>query len=242
MNDNKKLVAVVTGASRGIGYAIATYLASKGYKLLLIARKLENLQVSADEIVAKFPGMAFQPSIAAIDVSDYEKVKSVVNDFAKEQGQIDILCNSAGYVKRGSSELSYDEFIKMINTNLIGAFNCIQTVVPYMKEKKSGRIINIASRSGKIARKQLGGYAASKFGIIGLNEAIYKELAEYGIYVTAICPNLVATDMTSDVDMAKHEMIQTNDIVKSVDYILSLSPSVAIKEILLQCRAKLIEE
>ncbi len=242
MNDNRKLVAIVTGASQGIGYAIATYLASKGYKLLLIARRLEKLQTSADEIVAKFPGVALQPSIAAIDVSDHEKVKNVVNDFVEEQGQIDILCNNAGYVKRGTSELPYDEFMKMINTNLIGAFNFIQAVVPHMKEKKSGRIINIASRSGKIARKQLGGYAATKFGMIGLNESIYKELAEYGIYVTAICPNLVATDMTSDVHMARHEMIQTDDIVKSVDYILSLSPSVAIKEILLQCRAKLIEE
>ena len=166
----------------------------------------------------------------------------VINKFANEQGQVDILCNSAGYVKRGTSELLYDEFMKMINTNLVGAFNLIQTVVPFMKNKKSGRIINIASRSGKIARKQLGGYAASKFGLIGLNEALYKELVEYGIYVTAICPNLVATNMTSDVEMERSDMIQVEDVVKSIDYIMNLSPAVSIKEIILQCRVKLLEE
>ena len=111
-----------------------------------------------------------------------------------------------------------------------------------MKKNKSGRIINIVSRSGKIARKQLGGYAASKFGVMGLNESIYKELACYGIYVTAICPNLVATAMTSDVNLDQNEMIKTDDIVKTLDYLLNISPAVAIKEIVMECRAKLIEE
>jgi short-subunit dehydrogenase len=242
MKKNEKLVGIVTGASQGIGYAISSYLASKGYKLLLIARQEANLQKAADEIFNQYSDVSLRPSIAAIDVSDCESVSEAVKRFVEQEGQIDLLCNNAGYVKRGTSDLAHDEFLKMLNTNLIGPFNFIQAVAPFMKERKVGRIINIASRSGKFARKQLGGYAASKFGFMGFNEAIYKELASFGIYVTAICPNLVATDMTSDVKMDRNEMIQTEDIVNTLKYILELSPSVAIKEIVMQCRSKLIEE
>jgi short-subunit dehydrogenase len=234
-------VSIVTGASQGIGYAIANYLANNGHELLLVARNHENLKIAANKIKELNPNIV-PPSIAAIDVSDYDKVKENIENFIKKAGHIDLLCNNAGYVKRGSSDLSHNEFLKMINTNLIGVFNLVHTVSPFMKENKCGRIINIASRSGKVARKQLGGYAASKFGVIGLNEAIYKELASYGIYVTAICPNLVATEMTSDVNMKRSEMIQADDIVKTLDYILNLSPAVAIKEILMECRIKLMEE
>ncbi len=233
-------VAVVTGASQGIGYAIAKYLATKGYRLLLISRNHENLKNAAENIM-NLGSNIIPPVISAIDVSDYDKVKESVENFIDQTGSIDFLCNNAGYVKRGTSDLSPDEFMKMINTNLIGTFNFIQIVSPFMKKNMSGRIINIASRSGKVARKQLGGYAASKFGVIGLNEALYQELASYGIYVTAICPNWVATDMTSDIDMDKHQMIQVEDIVQTIDYLLNLSSAVAIKEILMECRVRVIE-
>jgi 3-oxoacyl-[acyl-carrier protein] reductase len=240
MTPNPKKAAIVTGASQGIGYAIANYLAAAGYHLLLISRSHEKLKKAAEEIKIKNKN-AILPEIAAIDVSDYHAVKTCVEQFAEKVGSIDLLCNNAGYVKRGTSELPHDEFLKMINTNLIGAFNFIQVVSPLMKEKRSGRIINIASRSGKIARKFLGGYAASKFGLVGLSEAICKELVSYGIYVTAICPAFVATDMTSDVDMDRNEMIQPDDIVKTLDYLLNLSPAVVIKEIVIDCKVTLIE-
>jgi 3-oxoacyl-[acyl-carrier protein] reductase len=125
----------------------------------------------------------------------------------------------------------------MINTNLIGVFNFVSTVAPFMKKNKKGRIINVSSFSGKIARELLGGYAATKFGVIGLNESIYKELASHGIYVTALCPSFVDTDMTADIQMDRSEMIQTSDIVKTVDFLLGLSPSVAVKEIAMECQS-----
>lgn len=233
--------AVVTGASQGIGFAIANYLAKNDYQLLLISRNHTNL-IAAAETITTLNTTSRLPEIAAIDVGDYNDVKLAVDKFIEKHGHIDLLCNNAGYVKRGTSELAPDEFIKMIQTNLVGTFNFIETVTPSMKSRKSGRIINIASRSGKIARKQLGGYAASKFGVMGLNEALYKELAADGIYVTAICPGLVSTEMTADVNMDKNEMIQTEDIVKTIEYLLSVSPSVAIKEIQLDCKTQLISE
>ena len=130
----------------------------------------------------------------------------------------------------------------MIETNLIGVFDMVNFVVPFMKRQKSGRIINIASHSGVVARRFLGGYAASKFGLVGFNESLHKELMPYGIYVTAICPNLVDTEMTKNVtSINKEELIQVEDIVKTVDYLLALSPNVIMKEIVLRCRAKLLK-
>jgi short-subunit dehydrogenase len=241
MKNTEPKTAIVTGASRGIGYAIADYFASVGYHLLLVSQNPDTLQTAAQTLIKKYPALP-QPSLAAMDVSDYEKVKGAVNLFAATTGKIDILCNNAGYAKRGSSDLAHDEFLKMININLVGAFNFIQSVTPFMKDKNQGRIINIASRSGKIARKLMGGYAASKFGLIGFNEAIHKELFSHGISVTAICPGLVATDMTDDVRIEKSKMIQTSDIVKTIEYLLQLSPTVAIKEIIIECGETLLTE
>lgn len=229
---------MLPGASQGIGFSIADYLANQGYQLLLISRNEKNLKAAAEKILQSNPH-AIPPTLAAIDVSNYDLVKETVENFKNKTGQIDLLCNNAGYAKRGTSDLPHDEFLKMINTNLIGVFNFIQTVSPYMKENNSGRIINIVSRSGKVARKQLGGYAASKFGVVGFNEAIYKELASFGVYVTAICPGFVATEMTADVEMDRNEMIQTSDIVQSIDFLLKLSPAVAVKEIIMECRIQI---
>ncbi len=177
MQNESSLVAVVTGASQGIGYAIASYLASLNYQLLLISRNLDNLKLAAEKIQKENPGLKSAPSIAALDVSDLVEVQKSIDHFVASAGHVDLLCNNAGYVKRGTSELAHDEFLKMINANLIGPFNCTQTFAKYMKARKSGRIINVSSRSGKVAKKMLGGYSASKFGLMGLNQSYYKELS-----------------------------------------------------------------
>jgi short-subunit dehydrogenase len=231
---NKK-TAIITGANSGIGLALAVYLANKDYELLLIARNAEKLAAIKAKLGANH-------TCASVDVADYHQVESAINQFAQKHTHIDLLINSAGTVTRGTSELPPEEFLKMLNTNLVGVFNLVHAVTPYMKQQGSGRIINIASRSGKRARALLGGYAASKFGVIGLNEALYKELAPLGIYVTAICPAWVATPMTADMPMPKENMISTDDIVNTIDYLLNLSPSVGIKEIVLECQRKIGEE
>lgn len=221
--------AIVTGANSGIGLAIATYLAQNNYELLLIARNAEKLDATKTKLGANH-------TCAPLDVADYQQVKNAVDQFAQKHSHIDLLVNNAGIAQRGTSELPPDAFVAMLQTNLTGVFNLIHTVTPYMKQQSAGRIINIASRSGKIARAPLGGYAASKFGVIGLNEALYKELAPLGIYVTAICPAWVYTPMTSDMTIPQEEMISVDDIINTVDYLLHLSPNVSIKEILLECQ------
>jgi 3-oxoacyl-[acyl-carrier protein] reductase len=237
-----KRVAIITGASRGIGYGIAHYLAKKNYHLLLIARNRAHLEQAAQTLRQEVSDANVCIRTAALDVSHDEAVKSTVEMFINEMGKVDLLVNNAGYVKRGSSALSLEEFNRMLDVNLRGAFHLVHTVAPFMKQAGEGRIIQIASYSGKVARKLMGGYAASKFGLLGLNESLYKELAEYGIYVTAICPNLVATEMTSDVEMDPKDMLEVEDVVKTVNYLLSLSKAVSVKEVVLQCRKKVLEE
>lgn len=221
--------AIVTGASKGIGYAVAQYLSDKGYTVLLISRN----EAALKKVLAT---LGTHHRYAALDVSNAEAVKEAVDRFAKEMGRVDLLFNNAGYAKAGTSTLPSEEFVKMVNTNLVGTFNFVAAVAPYMKQQGSGFIMNLSSYSAKVARGMLGGYAASKFGVMGLNEALYKELAPFGISVTAICPNLVYTEMTASVDMPREKMLHTDDVVKTVDYLLNLSPAVAIKEIVLQCR------
>lgn len=226
--------AVITGASSGMGKALAFHLAKKGYTLLLIARNEKNLMAVQEKLIGGH-------RIAAIDVADSAKINQAVVTFLAEFHQIDLLFNSAGYVKRGTTELEENELLQMMNTNFLGTFNLIKAVVPAMKQRQSGQIISVASYSGKQGRAPLGGYAASKFAVVGFCESLYKELAPLGISVTTICPNLVDTEMTADVNMPRDQMLHTDDIVKTVDYILSLSPSVAIKEVVLQCKARVIQ-
>ena len=234
--DIEKKVAIITGASGGIGEGIAHYFLEKNYKVILIARNSERLNNTRN----KYPDRDVQ--VLNIDITNHEELTRQLDILLSGIERVDILVNSAGYVKRGTSDLSHDELVKMIDTNLIGLFDITNAIVPIMKRRGSGRIINISSHSGIVARNCLGGYAASKFGLMGLNEALHKELAPYGIYVTAICPNLVDTDMTKDVtSIKKEEFIQVEDIVKTVDYLISLTPSVMIKEVVLRCRAKLLK-
>lgn len=226
--------AVITGASSGMGKALAFHLAKKGYSLLLIARNETKLR----EVERKLQG---DHRIAAIDVANSAKVNQAIETFLSEFNQIDLLFNSAGYVKRGTTTLDENELLQMMNTNFLGTFNFIKAVTPHMSNRKCGHIVSVASYSGKYARAPLGGYAASKFAVVGFCESVYKELAPLGVAVTTICPNLVDTEMTADVNMPREQMLHTDDIVKTVDYILSLSPSVAIKEIVLQCKIRIIQ-
>lgn len=240
--DSEKKIAIITGASSGIGKGIARFLFSElDYKVILIARNLDQLQKIKTEFLSIKSNA--DVSLVSCDVADYQKLKKNLVPIIETEGRIDLLVNSSGYVKRGTSELCPEEFQKMVNTNLMGPFNLINLVTPMMKQQKSGRIINISSISGVEARAELGGYAASKFGLMGLNDALYQELAPFGIHVTAICPNLVATEMTKDVTTIKpDEFITVEEIVNTVKLILSYSDNVMLKEIVLRNRNKFLQK
>lgn len=119
----------------------------------------------------------------------------------------------------------------MINSNLIGAINVIRATVPLMKIKNSGYIINVSSRSAETPRSFLGVYSATKAALLAFNESLYKELKDTNIKVTALCPGFVDTEMTSDVKEDRSKLIKTTDICAAVDFLLSLSPAVALKKL-----------
>ncbi len=228
-------VAIITGASRGIGKTVATGLAQMGYQLVLISRSEQTL-IALSEELKTLPPQQIQPVIFGFDLTDSEKTKSAIKMVKEKFGRIDLLFNNAGIFYDGTLSLSEEDFKAMLNTNLMAQFVITQEVVPIMKKQKSGYILNLVSRSGKIGFAGSGGYSASKFAMSGLNESLYRELAEFGISVTAICPGWVDTEMAfaAGTPLKSEEMIQPSDIMKTIKMLLNLSPSARIKEIIIE--------
>ena len=232
-----KQVAIITGASRGIGKACAVGFAGMGYQTVLIARDKKKLQAVANEITEKYgSGNTPPPILYAFDVTDSGKVGKTVKEVARKFGRIDVLVNNAGIYYDGTSGLSVEGMKELLDTNLTAAFGFIKNVVPIMKNQTKGHIFNIASRSGKIGFPDSGGYSASKFGLVGLSHALTKELGEFGISVTAICPGWVDTDMADQAGapFTASEMIQPQDIFRTMEWLLHLSPAVRVKEVVLE--------
>lgn len=221
--------AIITGASKGIGREVAKHLARQGFNLLLVSRSKDLLAELQQELCDNNINLIVKT--AAIDVSHAEDVNTVVKDFYKTTNSIDLLFNNAGYVKRGTADIDEIELSTMINSNLVGAVNMVRVVVPLMKIRNCGYIINVSSRSAEMPRSFLGGYSATKAALLAFNESLYKEMKDTNIKVTALCPGFVNTEMTSDVKEDKNKLIKTTDICITIDFLLSLSPSVALKKL-----------
>jgi short-subunit dehydrogenase len=228
----KKRTAIITGASKGIGKAIAAGLAELDYQTILFGRNRNNLKSVSEEITSK--GFA-EPSVFELDITDSEKIKKTVTEIVGKFGHIDILVNNAGIYFDGTLELPETDFKKMLDTNLTAQFVILQEVVPVMKKQKSGYIFNVASRSGKVGFAGSGGYCASKFGLLGLNESLYRELTPQGIKVTALCPAWVNTNMAQEAGtpLQPKEMIQPDDLFKTIRWLLELSPGACVKEVVI---------
>ena len=188
-------VAVVTGAGRGIGHAIAVRLAREGARVASVSRTEANAQKTADEINA---ARADAAKAYAVDVADQAAVQKAAEKIFEDFGRVDILVNNAGVTRDGlSMRMSMEDWDTVLNTNLKGAFNFIQAVMRPMIKQRSGRIINISSIAGLIGNAGQANYAASKAGLIGLTKTLARELASRGITVNAVAPGLIETDMTT---------------------------------------------
>ena len=187
-------VAVVTGASRGIGREIAKTLASEG---ALVVVNYNGSREKAKEAVAEIEEAGGKAEAAQCDVSDFEKAGELMEYVVKTYGRVDILVNNAGITKDGLlMRMSEEDFDNVVRTNLKGAFNCMRHVARQMIRQKSGRIINISSVSGVLGNAGQINYAASKAGIIGMTKSAARELASRGITVNAIAPGFINTEMT----------------------------------------------
>lgn len=225
-------IALVTGASRGIGRALALALAADGYRVALVSRTQSDLESLAAEI-----NKVTEASVHAIDVTNKTDIHRCVTSVQKLWGPIDVLVNNAGVFEFGSIEVTSEKLDRLYEINLRAPFCFMQEVLPGMRERKSGYIFNIASISGTEAGVGYGAYGSSKFGLVGLNEALFKELAKENIKVTAICPSWVDTAMAVEAGatMDGELMIQPSDIAKTLRWLLSLSPAATISKVVVNC-------
>jgi 3-oxoacyl-[acyl-carrier protein] reductase len=183
-------IALVTGASRGIGKACALALGAAGYKLVLAARGLDKLQETATAI----GGGTF---IVEMDLANSDSIAAGIAKAAKEFGRIDILVNNAGMTKDGLAvRMKKADWESVLTTNLSGSFYAIQQVLPGMMRERWGRIVNISSVVGEKGNPGQANYAASKAGLIGLTKSLAQEVGSRNITVNAVAPGFIATDMT----------------------------------------------
>ncbi len=192
-----KKIAVVTGASRGIGKAMAETYAQAGAHVICVSRNEDALNGVAD-LIRSNGGSA---SVAVCNVSDLKKFQKLIKDTADNYGSVDILVNNAGITRDTLiMRMSEDDWDTVIDINLKGAFNGIKAVTRTMMKQKSGRIINISSVVGLTGNAGQVNYAASKAGLIGLTKSAAKEIGSRGITVNCIAPGYIATDMTDQLD------------------------------------------
>lgn len=186
--------AVVTGASRGIGRAIALRLASEG---ALVAVNYQGSKERAEAVKAEIEEQGGTALLYQCNVADFAACEEFLKAVTEQTGRLDILVNNAGITRDGLlMRMSEEDYDAVLNTNLKGTFNCIRFASRQMLRQKSGRIINISSVSGVLGNAGQANYSASKAGIIGLTKSAARELASRGITVNAIAPGFVNTEMT----------------------------------------------
>jgi 3-oxoacyl-[acyl-carrier protein] reductase len=199
-------IAIVTGGAKGIGRSIACLLAQEGAKVVIADIDLERASKTSDEINKK--GLHAYP--VWVDVSDPESIKKMVEKIVSEYNRVDILVNNAGILHSTPIEdITVDEWDDMMDINLRGAFFASKEVLSGMKERRSGRIINISSLAGRMGGYANGvAYSASKAGLIGLTQAMARRVAEYGITINAVAPGTTEGEMIKKLPDEKIEMLK----------------------------------
>ena len=229
MTDLKNKNALITGAGKGIGKAIALALAKEGVNVILVARTQEEI----DSVAAKVRSLRVKALAITADVADINSVNAAVEKALDEFGTIDILINNAGIAAFGKFlELEPTDWERIIQVNLMGTYYVTRAVLPNMIERQTGDIINISSTAGLSGNALTSAYSASKFAVLGLTESLMQEVRKHNIRVTALTPSTVATDMAKELKLTDgnpETVMQAEDMAELIIAQLKLNRRVFIK-------------
>jgi 3-oxoacyl-[acyl-carrier protein] reductase len=225
-------VAVVTGAGRGIGAAIAEKLASLGATVVLCGRTEKPFRDTASRISAN----AGNAQVKTCDVGNLDSVQEFADWVSKTLGRVDVLVNNAGIGAFSGPlhEMTPEAWEKVLNTNLRGVFYCIRSFAPMMIAAKSGHIINISSLAGKNALPNGAAYAASKWGLNGLSYSVAEELRAHKIRVSVVCPGSVDTELSPHEGKNLSKMLKPDDVAHVVGMLVQQAPQSFVSEVLIR--------
>ncbi|MBV8050235.1 MAG: SDR family oxidoreductase [Acidobacteriaceae bacterium] len=225
-------IAVVTGAGRGIGAAIAEKLGSMGAGVIVCGRTRDPLDSSANSISRN----GGQAEAVACDVTDLIAVEKLAKHVDSKYRRVDILVNNAGIGGFGGPlhEMPPDSWDKVLNTNLRGVYYCIRAFAPMMIRAKSGHIVNISSLAGKNALPNGAAYAASKWGLNGLSYSVAEELRSHNIRVAVVCPGSVDTELSPHAGKDARKMLKPEDVAHVVAMLVTQAPQSFASEVLLR--------
>jgi NAD(P)-dependent dehydrogenase (short-subunit alcohol dehydrogenase family) len=226
--------ALITGGSGGIGLAIARALGQDGYGLTISSRRPEKLEAAAQGLRDEGLDVNSVPA----NMADEEEIKRLAESHRERFGRLDVLINNAGLGIGGTVADTVTKRLDLqLDVNLRGVYLMARECIPMLKEAgaehRKALIANTASYAGKRGQGWLAAYSATKFGVVGLSQALHKELSNDGIQVTALCPGFVATDMTDWIEeqVPKSEMIQPEDIAEAIRFVLRTSPNCVVPEL-----------
>lgn len=229
MTDLKNKNALITGAGKGIGKAIAIALAKEGVNVILLART----QADVDQLAAEVNQFGVKSLVLSADVSDINSVNTAVEKALAEFKTIDILINNAGIGAFGKFlELEPADWERIIQVNLMGTYYTTRAVIPQMIERQTGDIINISSTAGLNGNAVTSAYSASKFAVMGLTDSLMQEMRKHNIRVTALTPSTVATDLAIDLKLTDgnpEKVMQSEDVAELIIAQLKLNRRVFIK-------------
>ena len=226
--------ALITGGSSGIGMAIARALGEDGYRLTISARRPDKLEAAAQRLRDD----GFDVESLPANMANEEEIKKLVEAHGERCGRLDVLINNAGLGIGGAvADAETKKLDLQLNVNLRAVYLLAREAIPMLKEAgaEHGKALmaNTASYAGKHGQGWLAAYSATKFGVVGLSQALHKELSRDGIQVTALCPGFVATPMTDWIEgqVPKEEMIQPEDIAEGIRFLLRTSPNCVVPEL-----------
>lgn len=233
-------VAIVTGASSGIGESTAKALAAEGVRVVLAARREERLEQLAGQITDE----GGEALVVPTDVTEEEAIDALVEETTDEYGQIDILVNNAGVMLLEPLERAdRSNLRRMVEVNLLGLMNLTHAVLPVMQSQERGHIVNVSSTAGRSASANSSGYNATKFGVNAFSEAVRQEVTEAGIRSTIIEPGACETELAEHIpddqiveQFAEMDvpMLEPEDVARSIVYAASQPPRVDVNEILIR--------